>query len=147
MSEALLSVTALPKPRNIEPNGPPPGIVGNLGELVAAGHQFKTVMADPPWRYDNTASRAAAENHYSTMSVEEICKEPVNQLVGPDAHLHLWTTNAFLESAFKVMRAWGFEFKSCMVWVKPTIGMGNYWRVSHELCLFGIRGKAAIRAK
>jgi hypothetical protein len=74
------------------------------------------------------------------MSVDEICRQPIEQLVEADAHLHLWTTNAFLESAFNVMRAWGFEFRSCMVWVKPTIGMGNYYRVSHEFLLFGIRG-------
>ena len=118
-----------------------PTIVRSLDELLRDGHQFTTILADPPWRYDNTASRAAAENHYSTLTVEQICNEPVSQLSGDKAHLHLWTTNAFLESAFQVMRAWGFEFKSCMVWVKPTIGMGNYWRVSHEFLLFGTRGK------
>lgn len=118
-----------------------PSIVENLSTLLALGAKYGTVLADPPWQYDNVASRAAAENHYSTMSVEEICSEPVRQLIGEHAHLHLWTTNAFLESAFTVMRAWGFEFKSCLVWIKPTIGMGNYWRVSHEFLLFGTRGR------
>ena len=118
-----------------------PTIVRDLSELIRNGHRFQTVLADPPWRYENTASRAAAENHYRTMSVDEICHQPLGQLVEADAHLHLWTTNAFLESAFNVMRAWGFEFRSCMVWVKPTIGMGNYYRLSHEFLLFGIRGR------
>lgn len=118
-----------------------PSIVNDLTWLIDQGHKFTTILADPPWRYSNTASCAAAENHYSTLSVEEICNEPVRELVGENAHLHVWTTNAFLEPAFRVIRAWGFEFKSCMVWVKPTIGMGNYWRLSHEFLLFGIRGR------
>lgn len=113
----------------------------DLGELVADEIRFPTVMGDPPWPYQNTASRGAVANHYPTMSVEEICSEPISQLVEDDAHLHLWTTNAFLESAFSVIRAWGFEFKSCCVWVKPQIGLGNYWRVSHEYLLLGTRGK------
>lgn len=117
-----------------------PSIVNDLSRLVAAGTKFMTVLADPPWQYDNVASRAAAENHYPTMTIDEICNVPVQQLVGRQAHLHLWTTNGFLESAFTVMRAWGFEFKSCLIWIKPTIGMGNYWRVSHEFLLFGSRG-------
>jgi N6-adenosine-specific RNA methylase IME4 len=121
-----------------------PSIVNDLKALVSGRKQFMTILADPPWRYDNMASRGAAENHYRTMTLDEICSEPVSRLVGDNAHLHLWTTNAFLESAFTVMRAWGFEFKSCMIWVKPTIGMGNYWRVSHEFLLFGLRGQLAF---
>lgn len=122
-----------------------PSIVRDLRSLVASEMKFSTILADPPWRYDNVASRAAAENHYATLSVEEICNEPIDQLVASNAHLHLWTTNAFLEPAFTVMRAWGFQFKSCLVWIKPTIGMGNYWRVSHEFLLFGVRGRLPFR--
>ena len=122
-----------------------PTIVRDLTELVDSELKFKTVLADPPWRYSNTASRAAAENHYQTMSLEEICREPVKQLIADRAHLHLWTTNGFLEEAFHVIRAWGFEYKSCMVWTKPTIGMGNYYRVSHEFLLLGVRGRLRFR--
>ena len=118
-----------------------PTITANLGDLIDAGWKFRTVLADPPWKYSNTASRAAAENHYDTLTVEQICREPVRELVADDAHLHLWTTNAFLEAAFEVIRAWGFEYKSCMVWTKPSIGMGNYYRLSHEFLVFGIRGR------
>ncbi|MCA9201250.1 MAG: hypothetical protein KDA87_27100, partial [Planctomycetales bacterium] len=85
--------------------------------------------------YDNKAARGAADKHYATMSLEEICRLPVTQLVTENAHLHLWTTNGFLREAFDVIEAWGFDFKSCLVWIKPQLGMGNYWRVSHEfLC-------------
>ena len=126
MSEQLLSGTTPLDSPAAEAIRPQPTIVRCLEDLQQSGYRFKTILADPPWRYENTASRAAAENHYSTMTVEEICNEPVLSLVSENAHLHLWTTNAFLEPAFKVMRAWGCEFKSCMVWVKPSIGMGNY---------------------
>ena len=140
--EPTLSPARQSPPWSIQKNQlPAPGIVSELETLISDGHRFQTVLADPPWRYENVASRAAAENHYRTMSLDEICSLPVERLVEPNAHLHLWTTNAFLEPAFTVLRDWGFEFKSCMVWIKPTIGMGNYWRVSHEFMLFGTRGR------
>ena len=122
-----------------------PNIVSDLGNLVVAGHKYRTVLADPPWRYANIASRGAAENHYPTMTVDEICREPIPLLVEDRAHLHLWATNSLLEEAFCVIRAWGFEYKSCLVWTKPRIGLGNYWRVSHEFLLFGIRGRLHFR--
>jgi N6-adenosine-specific RNA methylase IME4 len=117
-----------------------PSMVRRLETLVECGTKFSTIYADPPWPYRNTAARGAAENHYRTMPLQEICDEPVRDLVADDAHLHLWTTNAFLREAFDVIRAWGFRYKSCLVWIKPQLGMGNYWRVSHEYLLFGVRG-------
>lgn len=119
----------------------PPSIVTDLGELVRAGYKFTMVLADPPWHYSNTSSRGAAENHYPTMTLKQICDEAVGELVNDRAHLHLWATNAFLEAAFSVVRAWGFEYKSCLVWAKPKVGMGNYWRVLHEFLLLGVRGR------
>ena len=106
------------------------------------GEKFGTVYADPPWMYGNQATRASTGNHYKTMRVEDICAMPIPGLVADDAHLHLWTTNAFLLEAFDVISAWGFEYRSCFVWVKPQMGIGNYWRVSHEFLLLGIRGDA-----
>ena len=119
---------------------PLPAIVRDLRTLCLNGVRFSTVYADPPWPYDNTAARGAAENHYRTMSLDEILNEPVKQLIREQAHLHLWTTNAFLREAFEVIHHWGFQYKSCLVWVKPQLGMGNYWRVSHEYLLLGVRG-------
>ena len=112
----------------------------NLNELVDHGRSYGTVYADPPWPYKNQGTRAATSHHYATMSVDAICGEPVAKLAGEQAHLHLWTTNAFLLDAFDVIEAWGFQYKSCFVWVKPQIGIGNYWRVSHEFLLLGVRG-------
>lgn len=116
-------------------------VVDDLAVLIASGQRFATIYADPPWSYGNKASRGAADNHYATMSLGEIGALPIGEVAAPDAHLHLWATNAFLREAIEVMEAWGFAFKSCFVWVKPQLGMGNYWRVSHEFLLFGLRGK------
>lgn len=118
-----------------------PTTTTSLKELAEADYRFATIYADPPWKYGNQATRAATDNHYPTMSTDDICAEPVSELCEPNAHLHLWTTNAFLPDAFDVMDAWGFEYKSCFLWVKPNIGIGNYWRVSHEFLLFGTRGR------
>jgi N6-adenosine-specific RNA methylase IME4 len=108
---------------------------------------FGTVYADPPWLYGNQGTRAATSNHYAGLSVEQLCQLPVDRLTLPDAHLHLWTTNAFLFDARSVMEAWGFTYKSCFVWVKTQMGIGNYWRVSHEFMLLGTRGKAPFNAR
>lgn len=117
-----------------------PSIVSDLHLLVAAGLQYSTIYADPPWQYSNTAARGAAANHYLTLDVDRLCQRPVQAVVARDAHLHLWTTNGFLPEAFRVIEAWGFTYKSCFVWVKPQLGLGNYWRVSHEFLLFAARG-------
>lgn len=119
------------------------GIVEDLNQL--AGQEFGCIYADPPWKYNNQGTRAATSNHYQTMTVDEIAAEPVSDLAADNCHLHLWTTNAFLFDAKQVMEAWGFGYKSVLIWVKPQMGIGNYWRVSHEFLLFGTRGKAPFR--
>jgi len=118
--------------------------VKDLQELIEDGKQFKVIYADPPWKYSNQATRASTDNHYKTMSVEEICALPIEQLADAECHLHLWTTNAFLRESFRVIEAWGFEYKSCFVWVKPKMGIGNYWRVSHEFLMLGVRGSLSF---
>lgn len=84
--------------------------VASVGELVRSRCRFPTIYADPPWQYSNRASRGAAESHYPTMSVREICEEPISEVAETNAHLHLWTTNAFLREAFDVLEAWGCRF-------------------------------------
>lgn len=112
----------------------------DLGALSARGMKFGTILADPPWLYGNQSTRGATSDHYSGMTVDEIAALPIAELAADSAHLHFWTTNAFLFESKRIMEAWGFEYRSCYVWVKPQIGMGNYWRVSHEFMLLGIRG-------
>lgn len=124
------------------------GAVSSLQELISRGCKYGCIYADPPWAYSNTATRSNVDGEYkSTMTVDEICLEPVSELAADDCHLHLWTTNAFLFDAKRVMESWGFEYKSCFVWVKPQMGIGNYWRVSHEFMLLGIRGRPEFRRR
>jgi ParB/RepB/Spo0J family partition protein len=124
-----------------------PAAAATLEELIAAGQKFATIYADPPWQYGNQATRASTDNHYPTMTPEAIAALPVAQLAADDAHLHLWTTNAFLFECKEIMEAWGFEYKSCLVWIKPQMGIGNYWRVSHEFLLLGVRGRCPFLAR
>lgn len=102
---------------------------------------FRTIVADPPWRYNNVKSRAAAENHYPTMSTEEIAALPVVPAhAARDAHLYLWTTNSHLADGLSVMARWGFEYKTTITWQKTQIGMGSYFRGGTEHVLFGVKG-------
>lgn len=108
---------------------------------IPAG-QFRTVVADPPWDYDNSATRGSAENHYQTMSLGEIAElgEQLESKLGDSAHLYLWATSSFLRDAFDVCEAWGFDYKTTLVWVKPQIGLGNYFRARTEYVLFCTKG-------
>ena len=117
----------------------PTGFVTNLPDLVAAGHRFSTIYADPPWSFRDRAARGAANNHYPTMITEQIAAEPVAQLAADESRLHLWCPSALFPDALNVIEAWGFEYRSSFVWVNPQMGVGHYWRVSHELMLLGTR--------
>lgn len=125
-------------PDGIEDHGTYP--TTDLQALIDQDRTFGTVYADPPWQYGNQGTRSATDTQYATMKLDDICALPVSDLAAQRSHLHLWTTNAFLFDARKVLEAWGFEYKSCFVWVKPQLGIGNYWRVSHEFMLLGVRG-------
>ena len=102
---------------------------------------FPVIYADPPWRYDVVESESRAiENHYPTMSNEDIYALPIQPLCTDDAVLFLWATSPKLAEAMQVVAAWGFNYKTCMVWVKDKIGMGYYARQQHELLLIATRG-------
>ena len=137
-----LKVRESPRPMAVGPK-----VAGNLREFIERGERFGTIYADPPWQYGNQGTRAATDDHYVTMTVPEICAEPVREVAAENAHLHLWTTNGFLREAFDVMEAWGFKYKSCFVWCKPQMGIGNYYRVSHEFLLFGVRGDCPFQMR
>lgn len=135
------------KKQNDHVTGPGTCTVESLETLMERGHRFGTIYADPPWPYSNRGTRGAAATNYKTPTLEWIRELPVEQLAADPSHLHLWTTNAFLRDAFDVIKSWGFEYKSCFVWVKPKIGTGNYWRVSHEFLLLGVRGSLTFEDK
>lgn len=113
---------------------------GYFTDLGKVSGSFGCIYIDPPWKYGNQATRGSSEDHYPTMPIGEISELPIKSLASPKSHLHLWTTNGFLFEAKALMDGWGFEFKSSFVWVKPQMGMGNYWRCSHEFLLLGVRG-------
>ncbi|MCE9552129.1 MAG: S-adenosylmethionine-binding protein [Planctomycetes bacterium] len=112
---------------------------------------YSTILADPPWRFDNRTGKMAPEHQrllrYPTMSLEEICELPVARVSAADSHLYLWVPNALLAEGLEVMRRWGFKYKSNIVWYKVRKdggpdgrGVGFYFRNVTELVLFGIRG-------
>jgi N6-adenosine-specific RNA methylase IME4 len=113
--------------------------------------RFTTVLADPPWRFTNRTGKVAPEhrrlNRYGTLSTKEICEIPVSMACKERAHLYLWVPNALLPDGLQVMAAWGFTYKSNIVWHKirkdggpDGRGVGFYFRNTTELVLFGIRG-------
>ena len=112
---------------------------------------FKTVLADPPWRFTNRTGKVAPEHRrldrYDTMSFDEIKALPVEDNLAKNAHLYLWVPNALLPEGMDVMKAWGFRYVSNVVWAKRRKdggpdgrGVGFYFRNVSELILFGVRG-------
>lgn len=124
----------------------------------AGGRRFGTILADPPWQFQNRTGKVAPEHRrlsrYGTMRLQEICALPVAQLAAPVSHLYLWVPNALLPEGLETMQAWGFQYKSNIVWHKirkdggsDGRGVGFYFRNVTELILFGVRGKNARTLK
>ena len=111
--------------------------------------KYGIIYADPPWRYECKNIQGAAENHYSTMSIDELCALPVEELAAKDSLLFLWTTFPQLPEALRLIKAWGFAYKTvAFVWLKqnrksPTwfYGLGYWTRGNAEICLLAKRGK------
>jgi N6-adenosine-specific RNA methylase IME4 len=123
--------------------------------LQAVGDQrFSTVLADPPWQFQNRTGKMAPEHkrlsRYPTMSQQDIEALPVRAIVNETAHLYLWTPNALLAEGLQVMARWGFTYKTHLIWYKirkdggpDRRGVGFYFRNVTEMLLFGVRGKNA----
>ena len=118
------------------------------------GKRFGTILADPPWRFANRTGKVAPEHRrlarYGTMSVEEICALPIADHVENVAHCYLWVPNALLPNGLEVLKAWGFAYKTNLIWHKVRKdggsdgrGVGFYFRNVTEMILFGVRGKNA----
>src|SRR5450759_2155105 len=90
--------------------------------LALVTKRFATVLADPPWRFQNRTGKMAPEHRrlsrYGTMSFQEILDLPVPQTVLPQSHLYLWVPNALIDLGLQVMKAWGFQYKTNLVWYK-----------------------------
>ena len=119
-----------------------------------SGRRFGAILADPPWQFQNRTGKVAPEHgrlsRYSTMSLEHIKSLPVVHAAAPVCHLYLWVPNALLPEGLEVMKSWGFQYKSNIVWHKirkdggpDGRGVGFYFRNVTEMLLFGVRGKNA----
>jgi N6-adenosine-specific RNA methylase IME4 len=120
----------------------------------AGRRRFATILADPPWQFVNRTGKIAPEHgrltRYPTLKLDDIAALPVEKIAASTAHLYLWCPNALLPDGFAVMKAWGFTYKSNIVWHKVRKdggsdgrGVGFYFRNVTELMLFGVRGQNA----
>jgi len=116
-----------------------------------SGKKYKTIYADPPWQFQNRTGKVAPEHkrltRYDTMTLDEIKQLPVSDIVDEKGHLYLWVPNALLPEGLEVMKAWGFEYKTNIIWEKVRKdgmpdgrGVGFYFRNVTEILLFGIKG-------
>ena len=118
-------------------------------DITSTDKKYNIIYADPPWRYSDGGCNGAAENHYSTMSIADICTLPVKDIAADDCVLFLWTTYPMLLEAMELMTAWGFKYKSiAFQWLKLNksgkgfyFGLGRWTRGNTEPCLIGVRGK------
>jgi N6-adenosine-specific RNA methylase IME4 len=129
-----------------------------LAEFAAAhGDGFGTVLIDPPWRFLNRTGKVAPEHRrlarYATLSAAELAALPVGELARPQSHLYLWCPNALLAEGLQLLAAWGFAYKTNLVWYKVRKdggpdgrGVGFYFRNVTELVLFGVRGSLRTAA-
>lgn len=113
-------------------------------DRVEEGKKYGVLYGDCPWQYTNKntggSMKSGASNKYPTMSTDELCalKVPSDK----NAVLFLWVTNPFLEDGLRVMKAWGFKYKTTITWRKiMSLGMGFWWRGQCEFLLFGVKGK------
>lgn len=114
--------------------------------------RYSTILADPPWRFQNRTGKMAPEHkrlcRYETLTLDDICVLPVDKAAADRAHLYLWVPNALMPDGLRVMEAWGFQYKTNIIWEKirkdggpDGRGVGFYFRNVTEMILFGIRGK------
>ena len=113
--------------------------------------KFKTILADPPWKFENYTGKVAPEhkrlNRYTTMNLKDIKSLPVSNICEESAHLYLWVPNALLSEGLEVMKSWGFKYKTNLIWYKirkdggpDRRGVGFYFRNVTEIVLFGVKG-------
>jgi N6-adenosine-specific RNA methylase IME4 len=125
---------------------------------AARGRKFGAILADPPWRFQNKTGKVAPEHRrlsrYGTLTLDEIKALPVRDICSEVAHLYLWVPNALLPEGLAVMEAWGFQYKSNLIWHKVRKdggsdgrGVGFYFRNVTEIVLFGVRGRKARTLK
>lgn len=111
---------------------------------------YSAIVVDPPWSYDNKSGRHGASLHadytqHRTMTIDDIALFDIQRWTADQCHLYLWVTDAYIGHVYSVTEAWGFDAKATLVWVKDRIGMGNYFRHQHELCVFAVKGSLRLK--
>lgn len=122
--------------------------------------RYDVILADPPWQFEywnrkTSSKRGTGEKYYDVMSVDAIADHSVSSLLNDNAALFLWTSWPFIDQVFKVIKAWGFTYRTLgFIWVKqnPTgfgffTGMGYYTRRNTEPCLLGVKGSMPVARK
>jgi N6-adenosine-specific RNA methylase IME4 len=113
------------------------------------GHaKFSTILVDPPWDWADEGDinqMGRAKPDYATMTIDQLLGLPVGELADTDCHLYLWITNRSLPKGFQLLDRWGFRYITAITWVKPSFGMGNYFRGQTEHVLFGVRGSQMLK--
>ena len=122
--------------------------VQTLSNPLEAQGLFQTIVIDPAWDWGdegdvNQFGRARPDYH--TMSIDEVEALPIARIADENCHIYLWITNRSLPKGFRLLEAWGFRYVTCLTWVKPSIGMGNYFRGSTEQVLFGVKGSQSLK--
>jgi len=113
--------------------------------LTELGSRFPVIYADPPWQYEHSMDDGdCIENHYPTMTLDDIRAMPLDDIATADCILFLWTTSPKLEEAMTVLAAWRFNYRTCGIWDKEWIGPGYYFRQRHELLLVATRGNLPV---
>jgi N6-adenosine-specific RNA methylase IME4 len=116
-------------------------------DIYNTDKKYNIIYADPPWSYNENWGNGAVKHHYETMCFDDIKKLPVETLSEKDCHLYLWVTNPFINEGLALCKAWGFGYKQLITWVKtyktgePIMGLGYYFRVCTEHCIFAVKGK------
>ena len=124
--------------------------IEQLSSPLDAQGLFQTIVIDPPWDWGDEGDinqMGRAKPDYKTMPIEEIKALPINKIADENCHLYLWVTNRSLPKAFDLIDAWGFRYITCITWVKPYFGMGNYFRGSTEQILFAVKGSQPLKRK
>lgn len=122
-------------------------------DIFNTDKKYNIIYADPPWKYGFNWGNGSPEHTYKTMDLVDIKNLPIQNICADQCHLYLWTTNPFLQEALEVCKAWGFEYKTLITWLKtykdgtPEMGMGYYFRGCTEHMIFAVKGKMKCQNK
>lgn len=122
--------------------------VKGISNPLEAQGLFQTIVIDPAWDYSEEGDNDAfgrGKPVYCSMSIEDIAALPIDKISDKNCHLYIWVTNRSLPKSFQLMDKWGFRYVTCLTWIKPHYGVGNYFRGQTEHILFGVKGQQPLK--